>query len=163
MAVPVVQTVEGFFEPTPKYNSSVAMLLDSADGFDAQTGTVEWVYHIYAYYGMDVADAYELVSKYIDSERIASKCNPPTWDEARTMIDILEGSSWLLYTNDQGFVTAQGFSSVAEAKEAFRIDDEAYSAWENQDDEEDVDAKVEQHEHFLASEGADHLFEGRGE
>lgn len=137
-AVPTVLDVSGsFFETSHKYNSSVAMVLDSADGFDDQTGEVDWVYHIYAHYSIDTADAYQIVANYIEQETLSSACNPPTWHEARQMIDILtEGSNWLLYTNTQGFVYATCFETLAEAKDAFRIDDEAYSAWLSQDESE---------------------------
>src|SRR5438552_4169648 len=129
MATPIVLDVPGsFFETSHKYLSSAAMVLDSAEGFDDQTGEVDWNHHIYAHYNLDIADAYNLVSNYIATECDSSQCYPPTWAEAKQMIDILvEGGSWLVYTNSQGFVWATCFESIAEAKDAFRIDSEAYS------------------------------------
>lgn len=137
-AVPTVLDVGGsFFEPTHKYTSSAAMLLDTAEGWDDQTGEVDWVYHIRAFYSMDVADAYKLVSEYVEQEAHLVGFTPPSWLQARQMIDILaEGSNWLLYTNSLGFVTARCFETLAEAKDTFRIDDEAYSAWLSEDESE---------------------------
>lgn len=137
-AVPTVLDVTGsFFEPSHKYLSSAAMVLDSLDSYDDSTGEVDWVYHIYAHYNIDVADAYAMVANYIEQELNSSACNPPTWQEARTMIDILvDGRNWLLYTDSQGFVNAKCFETTAEAKDAFRIDDEAYAAWSSQDESE---------------------------
>lgn len=137
-AVPTVLDVGGaIFDPGHKYTSSVAKVLDSADSFDDQTGEVDWVYHIYAHYNMDVADAYALVSNFIEQEELSIPANPPNWSFAKQMIDVLaEGSNWLLYTDSQGFVHAKCFGSIAEAKDAFRIDDEAYAAWSSQDESE---------------------------
>lgn len=137
-AVPTVLDVQdAIFTASPKYMSSAAMVLDRADGWDASTGDVEWNYHIQAFYNLDVADAYSIVSEFIEQERDSSLSDDPPWTAAKQMIDIIsEGSNWLLYTNTQGFVTATCFESIAEAKDAFRIDDEAYSEWLNQDESE---------------------------
>ena len=119
-----------FFEPTHKYLSSAAMGLDSADGWDDQTGEVDWCHAISVFYDMDTKFAYDIVSNYIEQEVNSCDCNPPTWQEAKQMIDILvEGRNWLTYHDSNGFVAAQCIESQADAKAEFDEQNRVYVDW----------------------------------
>lgn len=127
MSAPTVLNVPGFFEPTHKYGCSVAMVLDATDYDEADGDCSEWHSHMAVFYDVDVAQAYQIVSNYVETERTSS-ADVPTWDEARQMIDILaEGHNWQMITTDQGFVFAVPFPEKQSLVDIFAIFQELYS------------------------------------
>ncbi len=138
-AIPVNLNVPGPFKPTHKYANSVAMVLDSCEWEDRITGDVEFGQYVQLWADLSVKNAYEMVSEfisdnygdlnnYLESNRVLAQMIP--WIDCKQMIDILvEGKTWLLSTDSQGFVTAQCYSTFDEAGDIFDDIDQSYMKW----------------------------------
>ena len=127
--IPVNRIVHGstnFFEPTHKYHNTIAMILDSTDGWDDSTGDCnEYYRHTAIFTDITVGEAYRIVNEYIGQRPIQQPC--PSWEEARDAIDILSGcGNWLMVTSDVGFVDALPFESKEKAQEAFSEEQRDY-------------------------------------
>lgn len=125
MSVPTILNVGGVFEPTHKYNSSVAMLLDFCEWQKDQTGSVHENGTHARLFDMDLAGAYALVSDWVSSAN--SKRDWLDWFDCRQMIDILvEGRYWVITEDAQGFVDANGYETYESACDAFSLIEHDY-------------------------------------
>jgi hypothetical protein len=129
-SAPVVLDVPGYFEPTHKFYNSAAMVLHMADP-DITTGEVEFGCHLSVFYKVDLAEAFRIVSNYIADEQVSGRAEVPTWDQAKTMIEILaEGENWCLTESNHGFVNAQCYIEKSSAVDYFNSVDASYGYWQ---------------------------------
>ena len=137
MSAPIVLTVPGFFDPTHKYSSSVAMVLDQADHYDDEYGNAG-IYGSEAivFYGIEIKDAYGIVSEYVaDTVQSLNIPGDIPWSEVRQMIDTLtDGKNWIITTDSQGFVVAEAFPDDNEATKVFEERQTDWHIWSDQQD-----------------------------
>ncbi|AVD99665.1 hypothetical protein HWB51_gp047 [Mycobacterium phage Cuke] len=133
MSAPIVLTVPGFFAPSNKYSSSVAMVLDQTDGYSDEYGDVnEYGSYAISFYGIGIEEAYNLVAEFI-ADTVQSFNPGVWWSEVRQLIDILgEGRNWIITTDSQGFVGAEAFTDEEEARKVFEERQTDYHVWSSQ-------------------------------
>lgn len=127
MTVPVVLNVGGPFTVSHKYNNSVAMVLDSCEWYDAETGSVD-VNGTYArLFKLDLTSTYRLIDSFMELSSDTTEF--VRWSDIRQMIDILvDGQFWLVTTDSQGFVDANGFGDEEKAWDAYSLIEHEYMA-----------------------------------
>lgn len=125
MTVPTVLNVGGIFAHTHKYDSSVAMLLDSYEWHKEQTGSVHENGIVARLFDMNLESSYVLVTEWIaDSNPFDNFIN---WNDARQMIDILvEGRFWIVSEDSQGNVYATGYETYESAWDAYSLVEHDY-------------------------------------